>query len=215
MVDFESARHAMVDQQVAPHGVTDRRLLAALRRVPREMFVPDERRDLAYSDAYHPLGGRRFLPPPATFARLVQLAELPEASRVLDYCPCAGYSGAILSSLVHQVVAFEPDLALAATIRQQLETLAISNVTVLTDEVEARKFNPFDTILVEGAIRDIPESLVDALALGGRLVCLIRTGPIGTATVLEKGVGGVVRRTWFNATLPSLDRDERPEDFVF
>jgi protein-L-isoaspartate(D-aspartate) O-methyltransferase len=215
MVNFESARHAMVDQQVAPHGVTDRRLLAALRRVPREIFVSDARRALAYSDAHHPLGGHRFLPPPATFARLVQLADISGASRVLDYYPGAGYSCAVLSDLADEVVAFEPDMALADKIRSQLETLGVSNVRVVTDDVEARKFNPFDTILVEAAVQGVPESLLDALVLGGRLVCLVRTGPVGTATVLEKGVDGVVRRTWFNATLPSLDRDDRLEDFVF
>ncbi|MBJ3785547.1 protein-L-isoaspartate O-methyltransferase family protein [Devosia sediminis] len=210
--DYTSARKAMVDNQVATSSVTDPRLLSTLRRVPRELFLPADRHALAYSDAHHPLGQGRFLVAPAVFARLVQLTEVSETDRVLDYWPSTGYSTAVLSALARDVVGFEPDPALAAEARIRMAELGISNA-VITQQLAPGDL--FDVVLVEGAVAEIPADLLQKLAPGGRLVCLVRNGPVGVATVCLRGVTGIVTKTWFNATLPVIDLQPVPERFVF
>lgn len=211
MADYAFARRAMVDQQIATSAVTSPRLLSALRRVPRELFVPIERRPLAYSDAHHPLGNGRFLPAPATFARLVQLADITDRDRVLDYWSATGYSTAVLAAIAQHVEAFEPDGALAEACRRNAVSLGLSNVSVST-EVTA---GPFDAIVVEGAVDRVPEALLSGLAMNGRLVCLIRNGPTAVATRIVRTETGLVTKSCFNATLPVLPAAPEPENFVF
>jgi protein-L-isoaspartate(D-aspartate) O-methyltransferase len=215
MADYTSARKAMVDNQIATSSVTDPRLLSAFSRVPRELFVPAERRALAYSDAHHPLGNRRFLPAPAVFARLVQLADIAESDRVLDFWPATGYSTAILAGLASEVVAVEPDSALAHALAANLDSLGLTNASLAEGGLQALNFNHFDTIVVEGAMERVPEALFDLLSMGGRLVCLLRHGPVGIATVYTRMPEGVVTRTWFNATLPAIEPEPPSETFVF
>ncbi len=215
MVDFQSARKAMVDHQIATSGVTDPRLLSIFRRMPREMFVPADRRALAYTDAHHPLGGQRFAMAPATLARLLQLADIAPNHRVLDCWPGTGYATAIIASLAREVVALEPDATLAEATEANLAALGITNARVLRGDRPSSDLNEFDTILIEGALEDLPESWADMLAPKGRLICLVRKGPVGTATVLERGRDGVVMRTDFNATLPVLYAGNSAKDFVF
>jgi protein-L-isoaspartate(D-aspartate) O-methyltransferase len=215
MVDFQAARKAMVNHQVATSGVTDPRLLSVLRRIPREIFVPADRRALAYTDAHHPLGGQRFVMAPDTLARLLQLAAIAPTARVLDCWPGTGYATAIIASLAREVVALEPDATLAEATRANLAALGITNAKVLNGDRSSSDLNEFDTILIEGALEDLPESWADMLAPGGRLICLVRKGPVGTATIMERGQAGVVMRTDFNATLPVLYAGESAKDFVF
>lgn len=214
IADETAARKAMVDNQIATSSVTDARVLALLRRVPRALFLPADRRALAYSDAHHPLGQGRFLPAPAVFARLVQLAEISQTHRVLDYWPATGYSTAILAGLAREVVGLEPDQVMAAAARANLTTLGVTNASI----IESDQLPPgehFDVILIEGAVARVPEGLLDRLASGGRLVCLLRQGPVGVATVHERTGNGIVVQTAFNATLPAIDTGPVPEAFVF
>ncbi|SMQ63672.1 protein-L-isoaspartate(D-aspartate) O-methyltransferase [Devosia lucknowensis] len=214
MNDFSHARKVMVDNQIATSSVTSPRLLTVLGRIPRENFVPAEKIPLAYSDAHIPLGNARFLPAPATFARLLQLAGIEAADRVLDYCPGTGYSTAVLSQLADEVVAVEPDHALAEATRRNLAAFAADNVAV-TESLPPRDVKGFDVILLEGAVERVPEGLVDCLAPGGRLVCLLRHGPVGTAMVLRQTPRGVVEESSFNATLPVISGEPAAEKFVF
>ena len=214
IADYTSARKAMVDTQVATSSVTDARLLSVLRRIPRELFVPADRRALAYSDAHHPLGQGRFLPSPAVFARLVQLADISPSHRVLDYWPATGYSTAILAGLAREVVAIEPDPVMAEAARSNLAGLGVTNATVVDGE-HLPKTEKFDVVLIEGAVAHVPEDLLDRLLPGGRLVCLLRQGPVGIATAHERIGSGIVVKTWFNASLPAIDLGPRPETFVF
>lgn len=212
---FATARRAMVDTQIATAGVNDPPLLSVFRQVPREIFVPASRRDLAYSDAHHPLGNGRFLAAPAVFAKLLQLARIEATDRVLDCWPGTGYSTAIIAGLAREVVALEPDAALAQTCRANLEALDIGNGRVVNGDETAPNINTFNVIMVEGAIAEVPHGLLDKLAPGGRLVCLLRRGPVGVATVHEKTDTGFTTQTSFNANLPGVGSAPPPEQFVF
>ena len=213
--EYALARKAMVETQIAPAGLTDLRLLSAFHRVPREIFVPADRRPLAYSDAHHPLGNGRFLPAPAVFARLLQLARIASSDRVLDCWPGTGYSTAVIAGLVASVVALEPDPALAEASRTNLAALGHANAEIVCGDIRAPDLNTFDVILIQGAIVDVPQELLEKIAPGGRLVCLLRRGPVGVATVHELTGKGVVTQTSFNASLPAVGSAPPPERFVF
>ena len=120
MTDFADARKKMVENQLQTSGITDRRLLAVMAQVPREIFVPEARRGLAYIDEAQPVsasdGTPRYIAPPAPFAKLVPLARVSDGDRVLDLGCASGYSAAVLAELADQVVAVESDAGLVATV---------------------------------------------------------------------------------------------------
>jgi len=214
-IDYKLARKAMVDGQIAVSSVVDRRLLAAFLDIPRERFLPEDRRAMAYSDVPHPLGNGRVLPPAVQFARIAQLAAIGPQDRVLDVGSGSGYSAAILARLAVAVVAYEGDKELVTIAQHTLGDLDITNVSVVTDIREAQAAGPYDVILLEQAILEPPETYLSCLALGGRLVAVVGLGRAGVATLWTRTAEGVVSRPHFNASLPTHLPDDRREEFVF
>jgi protein-L-isoaspartate(D-aspartate) O-methyltransferase len=219
MTDFEQARKAMVDNQLRTSAITDRRLLSAMGEVPREMFVPEARRSLAYIDEAHAWPGPsgRALPAPAPFARLVQLAGLEETESVLDIGTGTGYSAAVLSRLAGKVVGVESDPALLQAARANLAQVAAPNVVLVETPLAdgAPKLGPYDAIILEGAVAEVPESLLHQLKQGGRLVALIRKGGTSVANVFVRSGNDFAPRAEFNTSLPPLSTEKPPERFVF
>lgn len=173
MIDFAQARSTMVDTQVATSSVTDRRLLAALRTVPRERFVPEHLRPLAYIDRDITVAGGRVLSAPAPFARLVQLAAIEEGDKVLDAGCATGYSSAVLARLAGEVVALETDSTLAATARANLAAEGLDAIAVVEGHMQAAAEAPFDVVVVEDVVAGMPPHLLALLREGGRLVALV------------------------------------------
>ncbi|HEY0918309.1 protein-L-isoaspartate O-methyltransferase family protein [Devosia sp.] len=220
MIDFERARKVMVESQLRTSNVSDKRLLVAMGQVPRERFVPEERRPLAYIDGEHPLQpgrSRRALPAPAPFARLVQLAGVEPQDRVLDLGCGTGYSTAVLAALAAEVVGVEEHPELAAQARENLAALGIANAAIVEPplaEAPAASGH-FDVVIVEGTVDVVPEDLFARLADGGRLVALVRKGPAAVANLFVKSGKEVAARADFDGTLPPLADREAPEPFVF
>lgn len=220
MTDFERARQAMVDNQIRTFDVTDRRLLAALGRVPRERFVPEPRRTLAYVDLPHALQPgltRRALAAPAPFARLVQLAGLRADDRVLDVGCGSGYSSAVLAELAAEVVAIDGEAELADMARDALSALGVANVTVLesTPEEGAPQYAPFDVIIIEGEVEAVSEQLFTQLADGGRLAVVLRRERTSVAHLYVRAGDDVAGRAEFDLNLPPLTEPTPIESFVF
>ncbi|MEQ1771678.1 MAG: protein-L-isoaspartate O-methyltransferase [Devosia sp.] len=221
MIDFAQARKAMVDNQLRTLSVTDRRLLLAIGEVPRERFVSEARRPLAYIDEAHPLAGApgRFLPAPAPFARLLQLAEIKHSDHVLDVGTGNGYSAAVLSHLATSVVAVEGHSTLAGDARQALAGLGAGNVSVIegSPEAGAKGQGPFDVIVIEGTVREVPQALLGQLKDDGRLVALVaEPGRPAVAHVFARSGKGIAARAEFDATLPPLPGSaNKPDAFVF
>ena len=217
MVDFERARQTMVDNQLRTSNVTDRRVLAAMLTVPRELFVPPARQALAYIDDAHDLGHGRAMPAPAPFAKLVQLAEIEPTDAVLDLGAGLGYSTAVLAQLAHEVVGVEIDPTLAAEAQKALSAAGVGNAEVIVgsyaDVYPGSK--GFDVIMLEGAVDEVPHGLFRLLRDGGRLVSLIRQGPAAVAHVFVKSGEAVNSRAEFNANLPPLKAEKPAETFVF
>ena len=173
MIDYTLARNTMVDNQVTTSAVTDRKLLAVLRRTPRERFVPEAVRELAYVDRDIPLGSGRVLTAPAPFARLVQLAALVETDKVLDAGAGTGYSTAVLAALSAKTVALETDTRLAREAQANLGALGIANIGIVSGQLQAAAEAPFDVVVVEGVVETPPPQFLALLREGGRLVALI------------------------------------------
>ncbi len=131
MVDFAAARLNMVESQLRTNKVTDLRLLGAFETVPRELFVPEPLRGIAYIDEDVALGGGRFVMEPRVLARLLQAAQPGPEDVALDLGCGSGYATAILSRLVATVVALEDDAALATAVNRTLGELEIDNAVVV------------------------------------------------------------------------------------
>ncbi len=178
-MDFDRARRNMIESQVRPGGVMDLRLLAAMEELPRERFVPEERRALAYVDedlfiGEDASGAKRWLMEPLTFARMLQLAEVDPADCVLDVGCATGYSTAVLSRLAQSVIAVEQDEELRRQASDNLEALECVNAAVMPGE-HAKGFSreaPYDVIVLNGRIEERPQVLLEQLKDLGRLVCV-------------------------------------------
>jgi protein-L-isoaspartate(D-aspartate) O-methyltransferase len=187
MIDFEAARTTMVESQLRTDRVTDRRILAAFSALPRERFVPAEKRDLAYSDAALEVwpsldgGPARYLLPPVVLARLAQLASVEAEDAVLDIGCATGFSTAVLAHLARVVTAVEAEPELAAAARDTLQVLGIDNAAVVNGDHAsgAPDAGPFDVIFLNGSVPEVPESLLAQLKEGGRLVAVVAAGAQG------------------------------------
>jgi protein-L-isoaspartate(D-aspartate) O-methyltransferase len=221
MTDFAAARKKMVENQLQTSGITDRRLLTVMARVPREIFVPEVRRDLAYIDEAQLVpasdGTPRYIAPPAPFAKLVQLAGVNDGDRVLDLGCASGYSAAVLGGLAREVVAVESDAGLVATAQANLASLGFDNVTVIEGPVAAGapRHGQFDVILLEGAAAEAPRQLFGQLAEDGRLVVLEKQDSAAVAHLYVRSGSDVAGRPAFNTTLPPLVTAKTPPAFVF
>ncbi|MCF1742647.1 protein-L-isoaspartate O-methyltransferase family protein [Paradevosia shaoguanensis] len=220
MVDFARARAVMVDNQVRTSNVNERRLLAVLGQVPRERFVPESRRALAYIDEAIPLlgdAGARYLAPPAPFAKLVQLADIQGNERVLEIGAGTGYTTAVLAGLAREVVGVEPNAELATAARDNLQGLGIENARIVENAFDAplKGEGHFDVVFFSGSVRNVPDSAFTSLRDGGRLVVLVLGGLTGTAHVFVKVGKDIASRAEFNTNIPALPMAKAPEQFVF
>jgi protein-L-isoaspartate(D-aspartate) O-methyltransferase len=218
MVDFAAARWNMVESQLRTNKVTDLRLLDAFETVPRERFVPEPLRGIAYIDQDVALGDGRFVMEPRVLARLLQAAEPGPDDMALDLGCGSGYATAILSRLAATVVALEDDAALAAAANRNLAELEIDNAVVVEGRLAEGypKQAPYNVILLGGAVAEIPAAITDQLAEGGRLVTVVSAGPgLGRATLMRRDAGVVASRVLYDAVLPMLPGFEAEPGFVF
>lgn len=211
----ESARFNMIEAQIRPSHVTDNRILGAMGAVAREKFVPSAAQALAYADVPVAVAPGRYLLDPRSFAKLVQLAGIEATDRVLDVGCGTGYSAAVLARLAGEVVALEQDADLVR-VASQLLANAVGKVEVMQGGLVegAKSHAPFDVIFVNGAIEQVPETLLNQLAEGGRLVAVLKDGQ-SRAWLYLKENGQVGRRPDFDADVPLLAGFKKAMGFVF
>ncbi|MET0259417.1 MAG: protein-L-isoaspartate O-methyltransferase [Methylobacterium sp.] len=216
-MDFAAARTKMVDNQIRTTDVTSHEILRAFLSVPRERFVPAPRQPLAYIDEDIPLGGGRFLMEPSPFAKLLQLAQVGPGDVVLDVGCGTGYSSAVLSHLGGSVVALEEDASLAGQASETLDSLGIVSCAVvvgsLVEGVSSEA--PFDVIVFQGAVEEIPSTFFDQLKDRGRLVVVEGYGLSAMAKLYTKEDGIVSDRFGFNCSVKPLPGFARRPSFVF
>ena len=241
--NFRAMRRAMVASQLRTTGVSDPRVVAAMGAVPRELFVPTERLPLAYADALVPLKPGRALNTPMALGRLLTEARPHPSDRALVVGAATGYAAAVLARLVGHVVALEEDEELAARIRAALAQLSnyagdgmIAGHELESDEGRAasrplelagfevvrgplakgwKKGAPYDLILIDGAVEQVPKALTEQLADGGRLATGLIEDGVSRLCLGRKAGDGFGLIAFADAASSILPGFEKPRAFTF
>ncbi len=216
MSDFAQRRTMMVDTQVRPNDVTKYPVIAAMLHSPREAFVPDNRRDVAYSGENLTIAPGRVLLEPRTLAKMIDALNLQPDDLVLDLGCGYGYCAHVLSQIAQAVVAVEANVTLAEEAEKRLREQGADNVAVVHANLDAGApaQGPYDVILIEGAIEVLPDAIADQLNEGGRIVALWRDGGLGVVQLGHKIDGLIVWRYAFNAHAPLLPGFSRRPEFA-
>lgn len=185
MSDASEARMNMVERQLELRGVRDPRVLAAMREVPREAFVPEGLQEYAYQDRPLPIGCGQTISQPYIVAVMIEAATLRETDRVLEIGVGSGYAAAVVSRIAAQVYAIDRIAELAAAAAQRLQRLGYDNIAVRAGDGTCgwAEAAPFDAILVAAAGPAVPPPLAEQLAVGGRLVMPVDEEPFGQRLV--------------------------------
>ena len=222
MPDYAAARLNMVEGQLRTNKVTDPAVIDAFLAVPRELFVPVALRGIAYVDEDITLSADRALMEPMVLARLLQLAAIRSADKVLVVGCATGYAAALVARLSSEVTALESDRRLAAIARDLL-TKQGARVDLVEGELAEGWPGraPYDVILLDGAVAAVPPRLAAQLAEGGRLVGVLaaETRPIGRgmgeAVLMTRAEGALSSRPVFDAAVRMLPGCGRAPSFVF
>lgn len=215
-MDFAAARKKMVASQIRTSEVTDPAVVEAMGAVPRELFLAEEKRGFAYLDEDLAIGKGRYMMEPQVLARLVQLADPQLTDKALVIGAGTGYAAAVLAQLVQSVTALESDESFIDCAKAVLAQVA-PNVSLASGDLKGGwpAGSPYDIILIDGAMSALPNNLKPQLADGGRLVCIVRDGPVGRATLVTRSGDSYGSREEFDAMTPVLPSFQKQPKFVF
>ena len=215
MTDFAARRTTMVDTQIRPSDVTKFPVIDAMLSIRREAFVPDDRRDVAYVDDNLDLGDGRTMVEPRTLAKMLDGMDLTNADMVLCIGAGLGYTAAVTARIAEAVVAVEDDEARASEAQAILSAEGVDNVAVIHGPLEsgAEAHAPYDAILIEGAVEQLPATILSQLKDGGRICALFAEGPLGVVRLGYKMHGTVTWRFAFNAGAPVIPAFARRAEF--
>ncbi|SIS50827.1 protein-L-isoaspartate O-methyltransferase family protein [Phaeovulum vinaykumarii] len=205
MQDFAARRTIMVDTQVRPSDVTRYPVIAAMLAVPREVYVPTSRREAAYLGENLEIAPGRVLLEPRTFSKMLDGLAITPGDLVLDVGCGLGYSAAVIAQMAEAVVALE-DEPLAGQAQTLLAGEGADNVAVIAGPLAAGVPGqaPYDVIVIEGAVEELPAALTDQLAEGGRIACLFRDGALGEVRFGIRRAGKIAWTQGFHAHAPVL-----------
>ena len=191
--NYTAERARMVDRQIAPRGVSDPRVLAAMKKVPRHRFIPSHLWDQAYGDYPLPIGEDQTISQPYIVALMTELLELKATDRVLEVGTGSGYQAAILAELAGQVYSIDRVASLLARAEQILASLGYANIKTRVGDgtLGWPEEMPFDAIIVTAGAPQVPRPLTEQLALGGRLVIPVGDTWSQTLTCIRQTTDGL------------------------
>lgn len=208
----EEMRRNMVDSQLRTNGVNATWIIAAMLATPREAFVPAEAATASYMDRSIPLGGGRMLNPPLAAGLILNVAEPTKANKVLLVGAGTGYLAALLAPQVGSLVAVEEVGALADAFKANVPSVSLVEGPLAQG---AAAHAPYDLILIDGGVEQLPDELVEQLAEGGRLVTGLIEGPVSQLASGVKRGGHVALRPVIDTELAPLPSFARAREFVF
>lgn len=206
MSDFATRRTMMVDTQIRPSDVTKFPIIDAMLSVPREAFVPRPLREAAYVGENLDLGGGRVILEPRTLAKMLDSLDISGGELVLDIGAAFGYSSAVIARMAQAVVAVEENADMVAEAQTILSEQGADNVILHEGPLAAGapEHGPYDVIVVQGAVEQIPDDLLEQLKDGGRIACVFSDNALGVVRVGYKIDGDISWRYAFNAGAPVL-----------
>jgi protein-L-isoaspartate(D-aspartate) O-methyltransferase len=195
-MNYEIARRRMVETQLLARGIKDRLVIEAMRKVPRHIFVDEAMSAQTYSDTSLPIGEKQTISQPYMVALMTELLQLEGTEKVLEIGTGSGYQAAILATIADRVYTVERIRPLALRARKALDSLRLLNVNIrIGDGTDGWKEEaPFDAIMVTAGAPEIPETLVNQLAPGGRLVLPVGSRTEQTLTRVTRQEDGTIRR---------------------
>ncbi|MBL9051959.1 MAG: protein-L-isoaspartate O-methyltransferase [Tabrizicola sp.] len=216
MSEFATRRVMMVDTQVRPSDVTKFPIIDAMLSVPRETYVPDDKREAAYVGENLTIAQDRVVLEARTLAKLLDALDIQPTELVLDIGCGLGYSAAVIARLAETVIAVEEDEALAADAQRLLSEEGVDNAGVVTGKLAegSAKCAPYDVITVQGGVEIVPDAIMSQLKEGGRIGAVFMDGAVGTACVGYKNDGKVTWRPVFNAAAPVLNGFRKSRGFM-
>lgn len=218
MVDFAAARLNMVESQIRTNKVTDLQVVEAFEAMPRERFVADALQGIAYVDEDLEVAPGRYLMEPMVLARLIQAVAPRPGDMALDIGCATGYSAAVLARLAETVVGLDNDRAMVEQANRTLNALDLDNAVVVEGVLQEgyAKQAPYNVILLQGAVSEVPAAIKGQLAEGGRLAAVVvDESGIGRATLMQRSGEVYSTRILFDAATPFLPGFKREAGFVF
>ena len=216
MSDFAARREIMVDTQIRPSDVTKFPVIQAMLKIPREYFVPRDKREVAYIGENVSLEDGRVIIDPRTLAKFLDFLDVGQDELVLDIGSGLGYSSAILSCLSEAVVALEDDCSRVAETEETVRDMGLDNICVQKGILHegAPQHGPYDVIIIQGAVEDIPVAVISQLKNGGRIAAIFMDGRLGEARIGYKFDDQINWRFAFNAGAPVLKGFQKVNKFV-
>lgn len=216
--NLELARHNMIEQQIRTWDVLDPEVLALLRRVKREEYVPPVYQALAFADLELPLSHGKKMWQPKLEARVVQELAIKPGEIVLEIGTGSGYLTALLAARALQVVSVEIEPELSAAAQKRLSQHGVNNATLVVGDAARgwKDKGPYDVIAFTASTPLLPESVLEDLRPGGRLFVVVGEAPVMVAQLIRRGADGNLRtQALFETCLDPLVNALEPEHFVF
>ncbi|MCJ7871500.1 protein-L-isoaspartate O-methyltransferase [Marinovum sp. 2_MG-2023] len=216
MPDYALRRTFMVDTQVRPSDVTKFPIIDAMLSVPREVYVPREKREAAYVGENIEFAPGRVILEPRTLAKMLDGLAISGGELVLDIGAGYGYSAAVIARMAEAVIAVEDDGDRVAEAQGALTEQGADGVIMHEAPLNegAPEHGPYDVIVIEGGIADVPPAIADQLKEGGRIAALFMDGALGTVRIGYKQHGVITWRFSFNASAPVLPGYEKTTEFA-
>lgn len=220
---FTQVRQNMVDGQLLPNQVSSERILYPMMCVPREYFVPENRKESAYLDEEIEVAPGRYVLAPVVLGRLLSLADIQENEKILVVGSATGYSALVLSYLAAHVIAVEEQNELADKARQAVRQFNRANIEIVTAPYTQGypAGAPYDVVFIDGAVQAIPPVLIEQLREGGRLVTVENVAQrpgvsgLGKAAVMTRSGSSLFKKRGFDASVPLLPGFEYKPSFIF
>ena len=191
-MNFETARHNMIEQQIRPWNVIDPVALNALEAIPRENFVPEKLKKSAFSDVELPIGHNQVMLSPKIEAKILQTVQVQKTDNVLEIGTGSGYMTALLAYLAKQVCSVEIHEELSLDAQEKLSAEGFENISFIIDDAsedaehKIAQHGPYDVIILTGSVAQLPERFKQNLKTGGRLFAVIGTAPTMEATLITR-----------------------------
>lgn len=217
-MDYKAARHSMIESQLRTNQIHNEKVLEVIGKIDRQDFVPKTYKDVAYVDEDIPIATDRVMMEPLLAATFLQTAEIKESDEVLVVAAGLGYELALVHEFTNSVVAVEGNIQLRKQAEENLNDKSIDSIAFKASGYNnegAPEYAPFDVIMILGSVAVLPDTFMEQLREGGRLIYIERNGSVGNLVKLTKTKDGIVTKYIRNAYTPILPRFTKKEEFIF